>query len=289
MSPSLRAAPLLGAACSGVEYSPLDRCEGAHYPPKVFWQDEGARGVTDHWPEGVGRVVMEAVDSTNAEALRRLPGLAGPVWIMARRQTGGRGRRGRAWADPPGNFAATLVMRTRDAPGRLAMRSFLAALALAEALEAVTGLAGVFALKWPNDVLLEGGKLSGILLESDGQGGLALGIGVNLLHAPARDPGAAFPPVGLREKTGLTVAPETLLDALALRYATWEACFGAKGFAPARAAFLARVVRLGQPVVARGMQQDQAGIFETIDESGAMVLATPEGRRVIPAADIFFP
>ena len=241
------------------------------------------------WPEGVGRLVLEEVDSTNAEALRRLPGLAGPVWILARRQTGGRGRRGRAWVDPPGNFAATLAMRTGEAPGRLAMRSFLAALALGEALEDVTGLAGAFKLKWPNDVLLEGGKLSGILLESGGQGGLALGIGVNLMAAPPAEPGAAFPPVSLRAATGLQVAPEALLDALAPRHAAWEAVFAAEGFAPVRAAFLARVVRLGQPVVARGMRAEQHGIFESIDETGALILATDSGRRTIPAADIFFP
>ena len=241
------------------------------------------------WPEGVGRMVLEEVDSTNAEGLRRLPGLAGPVWILALRQTGGRGRRGRAWADPPGNFAATLAMRPGEAPGRLAMRSFLAALALGEALEDVTGLAGAFALKWPNDVLLEGGKLSGILLESDGQGGLALGIGVNLMAAPVAEPGAAFPPVSLRAATGLQVAQEALLDALAPRYAAWETVFAAQGFAPVRAAFLARVVRLGQPVVARAMREVHHGVFDTIDDTGALVLKTTTGRRIISAADIFFP
>ncbi|MGY6535978.1 MAG: biotin--[acetyl-CoA-carboxylase] ligase [Pararhodobacter sp.] len=241
------------------------------------------------WPEGVDRLVLERVDSTNAEALRRLPTLVRPVWILARQQTGGRGRRGRAWADPPGNFAATLAVRPGDAPARLAQRSFLAALALAEALEAVTGLAGVFALKWPNDVLLQGGKLSGILLESDGRGGLALGIGVNLRHGPPAEAGAGFAPVSLYQATGLAIAPEALLQALATRYAEWEGRFAAQGFAPVRAAFLSRVVRLGQPVVARGMHDEQAGIFETIDDSGALVLATPQGRRTIPAADIFFP
>ena len=121
------------------------------------------------------------------EAARRLPDLRGPTWILALRQTAGRGRRGRAWTDPAGNFAATLVMRLDEPPARLALRSFVAALALHDALAAATGLPQGFALKWPNDVLLNGGKLSGILLESPGAGVLALGIGVNLRHAPEAD------------------------------------------------------------------------------------------------------
>ncbi|MCC5988231.1 MAG: biotin--[acetyl-CoA-carboxylase] ligase [Pararhodobacter sp.] len=245
--------------------------------------------MTARWPDGYGRLVLDEVDSTNAEALRRMPDLAGPLWIMARRQLAGRGRRGRAWSDPPGNLAATLAMRTGEPPARLALRSFLAALALDEALEALTGLEGAFALKWPNDVLIEGGKLSGILLESAEEGALALGVGVNLRTTPPADPGAAHPPISLRAATGFDIAPEALFDALAAHYAEWESRFAAQGFAPARRAFLARVARLGEQVVARTPREAYCGVFETIDESGALVLARPEGRLVLPAADIFFP
>ena len=243
--------------------------------------------VSAEWPEGYDRLLLEAVDSTNAEALRRLPGLAGPVWILAGRQLAGRGRRGRAWADPVGNFAATLALPTSEPPARLAQRSFLAALALAEALEGLTGLDGAYALKWPNDVLLEGGKLSGILLES-APAGLALGVGVNLRAAPPPEAGAAHLPVSLRAVTGFDIAPEALLAALAARYAEWEALFAAQGFAPVRAAFLARVARLGEKLVARTPSAEYRGRFETIDESGALVLATAEGRMLLPAADVFF-
>lgn len=250
-------------------------------------QDEGAGRVSAHWPEGYGRLLLDEVDSTNAEALRRMPGLAGPVWILARRQMAGRGRRGRAWADPAGNFAASLAMPSHAPPAQLAQRSFLAALALAEALEGLTGLSGAFALKWPNDVLIEGGKLSGILLES-APGGLVLGVGVNLRAAPPAEAGAAHAPVSLRAATGFDIAAEALLDALAQRYAEWEAHFAAQGFEPLRQAFLARVVRLGEQVVARTPRAAYCGTFETIDESGALVLATQEGRLALPAADIYF-
>lgn len=223
------------------------------------------------------------------EATRRLPGLTGPTWILAARQTAGRGRRGRAWADPGGNFAATLVMRTDLPPALLALRSFTAALALREALVALTGLEGRFALKWPNDVLLNGGKLSGILLESPGSGVLALGIGVNLSSAPPPDPDAAFAPVDLRSETGLSVPPDHLLDHLAPAFAAWEDRLRTYGFAPVRQAFLNHVTRLGETVIARTLRETHEGVFEGIDDSGALVLRTAQGRQSLPAADLYFP
>src|SRR5918997_1594879 len=116
------------------------------------------------WPAGIGREIFEVLDSTNAEALRRAAaGDAGPLWILARRQTAARGRRGRAWSSPAGNFGATLLLRPEGQP---ALRSFVAALGLFDAMVAVTGRPELFAIKWPNDVLLSGGKLAGILLET---------------------------------------------------------------------------------------------------------------------------
>ena len=135
------------------------------------------------WPDGYGRLVCESIDSTLSEAARRAPELTGPLWILAEEQTAARGRRGRSWATPKGNFAGTLMMRRVEAPGIAALRSFVASLALRRAFVRVTGDEGAFALKWPNDVLLNGGKVAGILLETIGDH-LAIGIGVNL--APLR-------------------------------------------------------------------------------------------------------
>ncbi|MCB1361149.1 MAG: biotin--[acetyl-CoA-carboxylase] ligase [Rhodobacteraceae bacterium] len=241
------------------------------------------------WPEAFDRLVLPEVDSTMLEASRRLPGLTRPLWILAQKQTSGRGRRGRAWVDPAGNFAATLVMRLADPPARLALRSFTAALALRDALTELTGLDTAFALKWPNDVLLNGGKLSGILLESPGAGGLSLGFGVNLRASPDPDPGAAFPPVNLRTETGLTLAPEGLLNHLAVAFERWEQRLTTYGFGPVRTAFLAHATRLGEPIIARTVTDEVHGVFETIDDSGALILRLSQGRRAIPAADIFFP
>jgi BirA family biotin operon repressor/biotin-[acetyl-CoA-carboxylase] ligase len=246
------------------------------------------------WPAATGRVVLSTVDSTNAEGARRAPSLTGPCWILAGEQTGGRGRRGRAWASPPGNFHATLVLRPHEPPATVALRSFAAALALREALTALTSLPQAFSLKWPNDVLCNGGKLAGILLESAGQGAqvahLAIGIGVNLIAAPDSamlDPDA-LRPVTLLGETGHRIAPETLLNALAPAYAAWEDRFTTEGFAPLRTEWLKHAANLGQPIRARTGTTTRHGTFETIDTSGALILRTAEGRETIPAAEVFF-
>ncbi|MEI4231855.1 biotin--[acetyl-CoA-carboxylase] ligase [Roseovarius sp. D22-M7] len=246
------------------------------------------------WPAGYGRRVLTSVDSTNAEAARLAPGLGGPEWILALEQTAARGRRGRAWRNPPGNFAATLVMRPAESPDRVALRSFVAALALQEALVAVTGRPEAFALKWPNDVLLQGGKLAGILLESAGAGrGLshfAIGIGVNLRQAPepAEVEAGALRPVSLLAETGVAIGPEDFLDLLAPAYARIETQFVTHGFAPIRRAWLDRAARLGEAITARTVRDTHHGTFETVDEAGNLVLMTPKGRQVIAAAEVFF-
>jgi BirA family transcriptional regulator, biotin operon repressor / biotin---[acetyl-CoA-carboxylase] ligase len=241
------------------------------------------------WPAGVGREVFAALDSTNAEALRRAAaGAAGPVWILAGRQSAARGRRGRQWTAPEGNFGATLLMRPDGAPA--ALRSFVAALGLFDAMIAVTGRPALFALKWPNDVLLGGRKLAGILLETGANGTLAVGIGVNLAAAP--DPATlepdAVPPVSLAGATGIAIGPEDFLDLLAPAVAAWEDRLAAEGFAPLRAAWLARAARLGEEIRARLPDRTLAGRFETVDDTGALVLATPSGRVALPAAEVFF-
>jgi BirA family biotin operon repressor/biotin-[acetyl-CoA-carboxylase] ligase len=167
-------------------------------------------------------------------------------------------------------------------------------LALHDACGALTGQPEAFRVKWPNDLLLNGGKLAGILLESQGAGGraehLAIGVGVNLAEAPppeAMEPGA-LPAVSLQAETGRLVMPETLLFRLAAAYALWEARFRAEGFEPLRRAWLERAARLGEPIRARTGQGDHSGTFETVDAAGALVLRTPGGRLAIPAAEIFF-
>lgn len=246
------------------------------------------------WPQAYGRQLLAEVDSTNSEAQRQAPGLTQPTWIMARRQTLGRGRRGRVWISPEGNFMASLVLRPGGEPAQAALRSFVAALALADALQSLIGPQAVLSLKWPNDVLLNGGKVAGILLESAGQGAglthLIIGIGVNLIAAPPVEdvePGA-MKPVSVLGETGLRITPADCLNALGVAFDRWETQFTTYGFAPIRTAWMARAARLGQKITARTTLESIDGTFEGLAEDGALVLATSGGRRAIPAADVFF-
>ena len=246
------------------------------------------------WPEGVGRATFETIDSTNAEAQRRaLAGATSPIWIQSDRQEQGRGRRGRPWSSDAGNFAATLLMFPEGGPAEAALRSFVAALALRDALVEITDHEELFSLKWPNDVLLRGRKLAGILLESGNASGrmyLCIGIGVNLSHVPSAqmlEP-RALPPVCLKNATGLIFSPSDLLETLARHFAKWERIFTEQGFGPIRTAWLSHAAHLGQPVTARLPEREVVGTFETLDETGAIVLQTPEGKKVFPAAEIHF-
>ncbi|MFD1193608.1 biotin--[acetyl-CoA-carboxylase] ligase [Seohaeicola saemankumensis] len=232
------------------------------------------------------------MDSTLNEAARRFGDLRGPTWILALHQTAARGRRGREWRHPAGNFAATLVLPGPIAPATAALRSFVASLALHDAFAAVTGRAGSFALKWPNDVLLNGGKVAGILLETIGPRGdaLSIGIGVNLAQAPgaAQVEAGALRPVSLLSETGASVTPEEFLDLLAPAFARHEAQFATYGFAPIRTAWMDRAARRGEVITARLPGEEVTGRFDTVDEQGQLVLSTPQGPRRIAAADVFF-
>jgi BirA family biotin operon repressor/biotin-[acetyl-CoA-carboxylase] ligase len=247
----------------------------------------------EEWPAGYDRIVLDEVDSTNAEAARVAATLGKRTWIMARHQTAAHGRRGRPWAMAPRNFAATLALRIEAPPQQAAQRSFLAALAVHEALTGVTDQPDVLTLKWPNDVLLNGGKVAGILLENRGGAGpqlLSIGIGINLAAAPdQRDlEDGALRAVSILGETAVEVEPEAFLLQLALAYARWEDLFNSHGFTPIREAWLSRAAGRGAPATARVGDATHKGTFETLDDTGALVLETPGGRVTVPAGDVYF-
>ncbi len=225
-----------------------------------------------------------------AEAARLAPDLKRPTWIIAKTQTAARGRQGRVWTHPEGNLAATLLMRPGGPVQEAALRSFFAANALYEALALYVDRTKL-GLKWPNDVLLSGGKVAGILLESTGSAQgvdwLSIGIGVNLTHTPEDVRDASFPPVALSEH-GDVVTPETFLNALAANIATEEAIFAELGFAKIRDNWLKRAARLGEVITARTSRDEITGTFESVDALGNLILRTPKGAQVISAADVYF-
>lgn len=210
---------------------------------------------------------------------------------MAHSQTSARGRRGRKWDNPPGNLAATLMMRPGGVPAWAALRSFLAANALYETL-ALFAPRDALSLKWPNDVLLDGRKVAGILLESTGSGGtvdwLAIGFGVNLLHTPTPASDAIVAPVSLHEVTGEEVDPIEFLTLLAGHYATEEGILERLGFESIRQDWLERAAKLGEVITARMPKKTVSGIFDSIDSEGNLVLITGTGPQKISAADVYF-
>ncbi len=234
--------------------------------------------------------VFETLDSTNEEAKRRaLGGETGPLWIIARSQSAGRGRRGRAWTSQTGNLFTTGLFKLDASAGRLAQLSFAAALAVGDLAARVIDPALV-RLKWPNDVLVAGRKVTGILLESGAhpQGGLwlAVGIGVNLAHHPED---AERPATDLSEH-GASLTPEAACEILAERFDYWRSAWDRDGFAPLREAWLARAWGLGERCTARLHDETVEGVFADLSEDGSLRLDLKDGgRRLISAGDVFFP
>ena len=183
---------------------------------------------------------------------------------------------------------------TKEIQEEQALRSFVASLALFETLVVKTGRESIFSLKWPNDVLLNGGKVAGILLQTVktimGRDALLIGIGVNLLIAPKADHlgEQGVNPVALFSETGMKYSPEAFLSTLMKCYARLEYQFQINGFSSIREAWLDKASHLGEIVTARLARQEIVGRFDTIDEKGHLVLQTAGGAKNIAAADVFF-
>jgi BirA family biotin operon repressor/biotin-[acetyl-CoA-carboxylase] ligase len=234
--------------------------------------------------------VYEELSSTNAEARRRgEAGEAGPVWILAKRQTDGRGRRGRSWSSGEGNLTATLLMATTRPPAEAAQTSFIAALAAADLADACLG-PGAAQLKWPNDLLVHGRKAAGILLEAGPRPGglwLAVGVGVNLATYPA---GVELPATSFAEHMASGAPdPRAALEILAARFQAWLEIWDGQGFGAIARAWTARAYGLGRPCEARLPSQTLKGVAEGLDPDGALRLRLDGGGvERITAGDVFF-
>jgi BirA family biotin operon repressor/biotin-[acetyl-CoA-carboxylase] ligase len=247
-------------------------------------------GVGPVLPEGYRLLRYDRIGSTNdeAKALARAGGSEGTV-VWAREQIAGRGRRGRLWQSPPGNLYVSLVMRPAAAPARAAQLGFVAALALAEGIGTLCGPALDISCKWPNDVLVAGRKLAGILLESDiADSGtidfVVIGAGVNLASRPAD---VEYPATSLAEQGFPGIDPEPLLQAYIGRFDCWARVWRSQGFAPIRNAWLARAAGLGTEIRVRLERITLSGRFLDLDEGGSLVIDTAEGSRRIAAGEVF--
>jgi BirA family biotin operon repressor/biotin-[acetyl-CoA-carboxylase] ligase len=237
---------------------------------------------------GVRHIALESAGSTNAEALERARWREfGPLWITALSQTAGRGRRGSAWTSPKGNLYASLLL-SEPSPKPLAPQlSFVAALALHDALcDCASRLGPLFKVKWPNDLLLGPDKLAGILIEgqSDGVFNVVIGFGVNCVSHPLD---TFFPATDLL-LAGAMIAPEALFTALSAamlrRLAQWQS---GTGFSSIRADWLARAAGLGEDIRVRLPERELRGRFEGLDEAGRLLVQQADGLATVTAGEVF--
>lgn len=248
----------------------------------------------------------DRIGSTNSEAIAAATaGDPGGIWFAARQQTAGRGRRGRQWESPHGNLAATLLIVPEADPTLAATLGFVAGVSLNRALSAILpgglvkiGIDGAdalggtarIALKWPNDVLADGAKLAGILLEAsklaDGRHAVAIGFGVNVVAAPQ---GLPYPAISLVE-LGVSLASEDVFEALG---DAWVETFGlwndGRGVGEVLAQWRASAAGIGAPVAVNQNGEVLRGIFETIDDDGRLIVRADDNRRIaISAGDVHF-
>lgn len=233
---------------------------------------------------GVRLFAYEVVDSTNTEAFRRArAGERGPFWVTAHSQRAGRGRRGREWISEPGNLYASLLLDAPSLTHCAPQLSFVASLAVRDAICDVAGLAAQVKLKWPNDILCGGLKLGGILIEGE-LPFIVVGIGVNCAHHPDR---TRYPSTDL-SACGAPVSPEEVFQQLSARMCErliqWNE--GA-GFASTRADWLQYAFRHGGNIRVSIGEGDVTGIFDTLDDTGRLVLRLPDGgQQAITAGEV---
>ena len=247
-------------------------------------------GLQPRLPAAYRLVRYDTVGSTNDEAKRlaRAGAEEGTV-VWALEQNAGRGRRGRVWASPRGNLYASVIVRPDCPVNRAAQLGFVAALAVGDALGAIFGGAAGLSYKWPNDVLLHGHKIAGILLESElGQGAVpafvVVGVGINLASSPGD---AEFPATSIAEQGLGHVSPAEALAGFTHHFQAWVERWRTDGFAPVRTAWRANAVSLGEAI---RVQLDAAtlhGRFIDIDQEGALLLESAGEFRHISAGDVF--
>jgi BirA family biotin operon repressor/biotin-[acetyl-CoA-carboxylase] ligase len=243
-------------------------------------------------PAAYRLVCYNTIGSTNEEAKRLARAAAQEgtlVWALE--QTAGRGRRGRAWSSPPGNLYASLILRPRCPADQAAQLGFIAALAIGGTLGSLCEQQlCCISYKWPNDVLMRGRKISGILLESemgsDGRHSLfvVVGIGLNLISSP---PDSEFPATSIAEEGFGTVSPGAALEEFARNFEAWAERWREEGFAPVRAAWRKHAAALGEPIRVRLEAATLQGRFLDIDQHGTLLLESAGQLRCISAGEIF--
>lgn len=243
-----------------------------------------------HLPSPYNLITLDSIDSTNEEA-KRLAGDGAPegVVVWAREQTAGRGRRGRGWVSGPGNLYCSILLRPKCHAFKAMQLSFVAALAMTEAVASVMPKGTFVNCKWPNDVLVEGRKISGILLESQtiplgGMDWLIIGAGLNINSFPED---VEFPATSVLREGGKGVSVERMLETFCLRFWAGYVMWKNLGFQPTRKAWLRRAAWLGKEITVRLEHETLIGEFKALDSDGALILLHNGTERRITAGDVF--
>jgi BirA family biotin operon repressor/biotin-[acetyl-CoA-carboxylase] ligase len=248
---------------------------------------------------GYRLVSLEATDSTNDDALKAArSGDPGQLWITAAEQLAGRGRHGRQWSSPQGNLYASLLLIDPCEIAAAPQLGFVAGLALHEAVEEVTGIgAPNLSLKWPNDLLLDGAKVSGLLLEghrlaADGPLAIVIGFGVNVAFAPTGTPYPAAALKTFRPDLTRDILLCSLAAAFARTFSAWRTSSrmnASDPFGAIRRLWLERAAGVGQEVRLRLPSGEKKGVFEGLDRFGRLQLKSPDAVELIDAGDLYFP
>lgn len=237
-------------------------------------------------PAGWRLEAVPEVDSTNAELLRRAEqGEPEGLALRANVQTAGRGRRGRPWSSPVGNLYLSVLI---DAdPATAGQIGFAAALALLDAVELEADRAiPALRCKWPNDLLLDGKKTAGLLLEAvPGQDQVVVGIGVNVVPM---DVSEALYPIGSLAELKTPFDLDRLSARLCVSLQSWLETWRTVGFIPIRNAWLKRAYGVNEPIVVRLPTENLEGTFLGLSSDGALLLEHGAGERIVPAGDVFF-
>jgi BirA family biotin operon repressor/biotin-[acetyl-CoA-carboxylase] ligase len=224
----------------------------------------------------------ERVGSTN-DVARRLAGEGAPhgTVVHADEQTAGRGRLTRAWFSPPGNLYVSIILRLDAPASRLTELSFLTALAVADTVDTLLPKQTRATLKWPNDVLVDGGKIAGILLEQV-EGATIVGVGLNVLFAPHN---AAYKTTTIAASGGIA-SVDTARDLLLARLREHLGVWQADGFEPIRTTWMARAHPIGAPLRVAMGNHIAEGTFAGLDHDGALLLKTDDGLKRVMAGDV---
>lgn len=238
----------------------------------------------------ISLVRLDTVTSTNDHASELASGGApeGTV-VLAERQTAGRGRRARSWVSEPGNLFASIIVRPKAEPARVAEIGFVAANAVVSTVREFVPKTVTVGAKWPNDVLVNGSKVSGLLLEAAPIAGdvvdwLVVGVGINLCRHPDD---TLYPATSITEEGGTVVSPEAAIYAFYGHFARGLASWRADGFKTVRAEWLTHAAGIGEAVTVRLDRETLSGVFKDLDTDGALVLSQGTKTRRIAAGDLF--